>query len=119
MDDGDESEDDTKDWIKCINRGGLICVNNATFDVFVAIESELRERLYRDVVPPDFTDEMKKEIAASEEVQFFWLMVSTEWEEESGDVLLEMMVNQYVKIRGFSQASAWLEEYKQTHKKTT
>jgi len=48
-----------------------------------------------------------------------WSLVSSEWEETTSDVLLEMIVNQYVKIRGFSFASAWLEEYKQSNKKTT
>lgn len=119
LDDGDEIDDSSQDWIHCIDRGGLTRVNNATFDVFVAIEHELRSRLYHESVPPEFSDRMKKEITENEDVQFFWSMLSTEWEEESGDVLLEMIVNQYVKIRGFSYASAWLEEFKQINKKTT
>ena len=119
LDDGDEVDDSTQDWIKCINRGGLIIVNNATFDVFLSIESELRARLYHDAMPPALSEEVKKEIAGCEDVQFFWSMLSTEWEEESGNVLLDMIVSQYVKIRGFSFASAWLEEYKQVNKSTT
>lgn len=119
LDDGDENMDSSKDWIKAIDRGGLTHVNNATFDVFFAIEHEIRSRLFDRSVPPDLSDRVKKEIIGSEEVQFFWSMVSAEWEEESGDALLEMIVNQYVKIRGFSSASDWLEEYKQVTKKTT
>lgn len=119
LDDGDEVEDSSKDWLKSIDRGGLTRVNNATYDVFFAIEHEIRLRLRDKSVPPDLSESIKEDIFHSEDVQFFWSMLSAEWEEESGDVLLEMIVNQYVKIRGFSSASAWLEEYKQASKKTT
>ena len=79
-------------------------MNNVTFDLIVAIENELRTRIHQES-EPEFTDGLKKEIAESENVQFFWLMLNVEWEEESGAVLLEMIVNQ-MKIRGFSTASA-------------
>ena len=42
----------------------------------------------------------------------FWSVVSGEWEEEVGSVLLEMIVNEWVSIRGFSFASAWIEKFK-------
>ena len=46
-------------------------------------------------------------------------MLSAEWEEGSATALLEMVVNQWVKIRGFAYASAWLEKYKTAQKKIT
>ncbi len=65
------------------------------YDVFFDIEREIRKRLS---VPLEFPESV---IAGNEDVQFFWSMLSAEWEEESGDVV----VNQYIKIRGFSSAS--------------
>ena len=46
LDDGDEETDKSQDWVNLINRGGLILVNNATFEVFVAIEYELRKHIH-------------------------------------------------------------------------
>lgn len=41
---------------------------------------------------------------------------SGEDSQECPDALLEMVVAQWVKIRGFSYASAWVEQYKETQK---
>lgn len=46
-------------------------------------------------------------------------MLSAEWEKDSVSSLLQMIVTQWVKIRGFAYASAWLEKYKAPQKKTT
>lgn len=114
LDDGDENYDPSQDWIQAVDRGGLTKVNNATFDVFLAIENELNKRFGEDL-----TDEVKKEIAISEEVDFFWSVVCGDWEQESSQVLLQMIVNQYVKIRGFSNVSKCVEDFKAANKKTT
>ncbi len=116
LDDGDEVDDESQDWIHSVNRGGLTLVNNATFDVFLAIEDEVKRRLGRDM---ELTDEVMAEIAESEDVSFFWSVVCGEWEEESSAALLQMIVNQFVKIRGFSYASDCVERYKVANKKTT
>ena len=114
--DGDEEDQESEDWIKSVNRGGLTLVNNRTFDVFVAIEEEVRKVLGRDMV---LNDDVKAKIASSENVEFFWSLVCTDWDEESSGVLLRMVVNQYVKMRGHSYASAWVEKFKAANKKTT
>ena len=43
-------------------------------------------------------------------------MISADWEEE-GDVLLQMIIEHWVTVRGFSYTSAFLEKYKQANKK--
>ena len=53
----------------------------------------------------------------NDDVQFYWSMVASNWEDEVADVLLEMIIDEYVKIRGHSTASAWLEQYKRDSKK--
>ena len=118
LDEGDEDEDESQDWVKTINRGGLTLVNNVTFDVFLAIEQEVR-KILRCGTAVELTDEVMTNIAGSEDVSFFWSLVCGDWEEESSTALLQMIVNQYVKIRGFSYADALVEIFKTTNKKTT
>ncbi len=117
LDDGDEETNDTKAWVDLVNRGGLTRVNDLTFEVFLAMEQEVRCHLTRDKIPR-LGDEVKQAIVKNDDVQFFWAMVSAYWEAESAAVLLEMVVSQWVKIRGFSFASGWVEEFKATQKKT-
>ena len=69
--------------------------------------------------PPTLNDHVKRTLVENEDVQFLWSLISADWEEASASVLLEMVVNQWVKIRGFSYASAWVEQYKTAQKKTT
>ena len=118
LDDGDEVYDESQDWVTQVNRGGLTLVNTATFEVFLAVEKELREKLFMQEGVPEFSDNMRQDIGDSDDVQFHWSLVSSDWEEESAKVLLEMVICQYVKIRGFSYSSALLEELKKTNKKT-
>lgn len=54
-------------------------------EVFLAIENEIKNRLGKDL---ELTDEMKKEIADSEDVLFYWSLLSGDWAEESSKALL-------------------------------
>lgn len=117
LDDGDEENDESQDWVSLINRGGLTLVNNATFEVFVAIEYELRKHIHYGQSPN--LDRITTAILDNEDVLFLWSMLSSDWAEDSAGALLQMLVNQWIKIRGFSCASAWLEEFKVSQKKTT
>lgn len=116
LDDGDEEDDASQEWVKAVNRGGLTLVNNATFDVFLAIEEEVRKAISDSV---DLSEEVMTKIASSDDVIFFWSLVCGDWEERSSEALLQMVVNQYVKIRGFSHANALVEKFKKGNKKTT
>ena len=40
--DGAEPEKASEDWISLVNRGGLICINNITFELFLEMEYEVR-----------------------------------------------------------------------------
>ena len=41
------------------------------------------------------------------------------FEPQIEEKLLRLVVDMWVTIRGFSYSSAWIEKYKQEHKKTT
>ena len=62
---------------------------------------------------------VKQALVVNGDVQFLWSMVSADWEEASASALLQMVVNQWVKICGFSYAGAWVKQYKTAQKKTT
>lgn len=53
-----------------------------------------------------------KKIIGDEDVLFYWSMVSVNWEQEEADVLLKMLIEHWITIRGFSHASAFVERYK-------
>lgn len=100
LDQEEDVDDGSSDWINAINRGGLTKVNNDTYELFVAMEVELC-------------------MVQNNNVQFFWSIICSEWEEKVGHILLEMIISEWVTIRGFSYASAWIEKFKQATKVTT
>ena len=117
LDDGDEGAHESKEWVEMVDRGGLCRVNNLTYEVFLMMEKTLRNIVGSRAVPcipADCTERIKKD----EDVQFVWCMMCSEWEKQSADILLEMIVNEWTKIRGFSYASAWVEQYKSEQRKT-
>ena len=99
LDDGDEQNDETQDWVHSVDRGGLTLVNNVTFDVFIAIEGEIQNLLGKRM---ELTDEVKTSICESDNVIFCWSLVCGDWEDNCSAALLQMIVNQYTKIRGYS-----------------
>ena len=118
LDERNDDFDDSTDWISLIDRGGLKRVNNDTYQLFVALETQLRKQINSQHIPL-LGAESKQILLNNDNVQFFWSIVCTEWEEEIGNVLLEMIVNEWVTIRGFSYANNWIEKYKQDTQTTT
>ena len=69
------------------------------------------------------TDGVKGElhsiIVSDDDIGFYWCMLTIEVEEAEGKVLLEMIVNMYINLRGFSFSKALMEMYKQETKSCT
>ena len=123
LDEGDDVEDDDFDdidesqlWVTAINRGGLTLINGVTYDAFIAIEEETRRVLW---AGSKITDEVTRKIASGEDVQFYWSLICADWEEDSSEALLLMVISQYLKIRKFHYTSAKVEAFKMNNKKTT
>ena len=55
-------------------------------------------------------------IATDKDVLFYWSIISAEEKEEQ--ILLRMLIEMWVSVRGFSFAKSMLEMYKQAQKKT-
>ena len=66
---------------------------------------------------------MISNVIKSDDVQFYWLIATADFEEEDNnevtDVLLKKFVELYVTMRGFSHVRAWMEKYKQSTTKST
>ena len=62
--------DDSQNWINVIDRGGLIHINNDTYELFLAMENELRNHLMP-TNPPTLTKEVKESISQTANVHFF------------------------------------------------
>ena len=58
-------------------------------------------------------------IITDENIAFHWSILTIEVEIEEGAVLLGMMVNLFITIRGFSFSKLLMEMYKQETKKST
>ena len=68
------------DWLKAINRGGLLCLNNMTFELFLTMEREFCFRLSSN---PEFGgSDIKIHLKHSEDVLFLWAIIGAGWEEE-------------------------------------
>ena len=117
-----EESDESEDWVKNIDRGGLKHITNMTYMMFESMEIELRRHLrIADMAHGSgIKDKVKTEIVSNEDVRFYWCIVSADWDEEKSQCLLHMICDLWITIRGFSTVSGWLEKYKQTqtHKKT-
>ena len=119
--DKDSSYGNSEEWTVKVNRGGLCRIKEATFNVFLAIEEELKECLHTlNGIPKK--DEIIQRVTANDDVEFYWLIATADFEIDEREVhqeILSKIVELYVTVRGFSFASAWLEKYKQKTKKST
>ena len=88
VDDGDD-DNQSQDWIKTIDRGGLIHVNNMMYQLCVALELALRRHLC-DGTRLNFEDAPNK-LCQDENVQYYLSIVSANWEEEEREALIPML----------------------------
>lgn len=111
---------DSEDWTDAIDRGGLKHVSDTLFMFFYSMEKELRCHVRAKCASEieGIKEKVIKKIIENDDVTFYWSVVAANWEEEEAGVLLEMVIQHWVTIRGFSYASAFVEKYKQKNKKT-
>jgi len=121
-DKSDTSSGNCEEWTDLVDRGGLWHVRENTYSFFLSLEEEMRILLPSLLTEEKNKERIIKELVLSEDVQFYWLIVGADFDEDDQDVhreLLRRIVELFVTIRGFSYASAWLEKYKQESKKGT
>ena len=109
-------------WTHLIDRGGLWHIKETTYQLFSAIEDAIRNILKLLVHPSALSKLEVMQRVTSDDVLFYWLIVSADFEIDDHEVhtiLLEKIVELYVTVRGFSLASGWFEQYKQRIKQST
>ena len=117
----DEETTEAATWTKTISRGGLTFISKGAQQCFVAIEEAVRRYLVLDNVhtmDETFRERLNKLIFANDDVQFYWCLtgVANLIGNDRADELLEMCINKWVTIRGFSFADSTKELFKQETK---
>ena len=116
----------TKLWVEQVNRGGLFQVNDDTYLFFRAME--LASRCVLSVECVSFRpaikiqEEMKEFIMHDPSVTTHWNYLLSKVEaldSDESDELLGKIVDKWVKIRGHSFASGWVEQYQIARKQST
>ena len=116
--DGD-GDNDAQDWEDLVDRGGLSHAKDETYQLFYAMEMFVRRHLTiqtADKLTPGSRSEIEKAILEDEEVLFAWSIASVELDNTTGNILLKLIVELWLTIRGFSFAGAFIEQYKNTTK---
>jgi hypothetical protein len=112
-----QSHDESEDWIMKVDRGGLIHVDDSTYKMFLAMEMEVRKHLTVKNFRIGIKEKQLEEILKNEDVIFNWSNLVVNWGEESEE-LLKLIAGHWLTIRGYSQASAFMEMYKQEKNET-
>ena len=92
-----------------------------TYHFFHAVEMNVRRHFSKTSAPTlsaGSNAALVESIATDEDVLFYWSIISAEWEEKEEQILLRMLIEMWVTVRGFSFAKSMLEMYKQAQKKT-
>lgn len=116
-----DDKDESSNWTNLVDRGGLLHITDDAFHVFASAEEVVRKFYCREKAKElscGKNEEIVEQVIRDEQVMFYWSVVANDMDEKIGEVLLRMIVVEWVKIRGFSFAGAWLELYKQRSKKT-
>jgi len=111
-------------WTKTINRGGLTFISKDARQSFVAIEKAVRRYFVLENVhtmDATFRERLNKLIFVDDDVQFYWCLtgVANLIGTDRADELLEICINKWITIRGFSFADSIQELFKQETKKGT
>ena len=109
---------DSEEWTDLIDRGGLTHVDDMLFSMFIEMEVEIRRHLGSATENCGMKQIAIDNILENEDVKFYWSMVASGDWEETQHILLKMIVEHWVTIRGFSHAGAFMEKFKQKNQKT-
>ena len=117
----DEEEDAataSTDWVDVVDRGGLLHVKEGTYMLFIAMEEEIREHFQMDkatIMVEANREQVENAVMDNDDVLFQWCMLVTDISDtDAARAVLELLVNSWITICGFSFPSAWLELYKQS-----
>ena len=109
-----------EEWTRMLDRGGLWYIKDTTYSLFLAIEEETRQCLkLLSTQHAKCKKEIIEHVTCNEVVVFYWIIVTADFDiddEEVHQMLLEMIVELYITMRGFSYARGWMEKIQEIHK---
>ena len=111
----------TSQWIDSVNRGGLFCISDSTFEFFQSIEVKTRQLLPLQLAGSTILNKEKliKLIISDDRVQLKWRPIGVDIvDDEDANELLCRIVEMWITIRGFAITSKWMEDYKCAKAKT-
>ena len=107
-----------------MGRKGLWNVKKTIYALFLSAEEEIRDCLKTLVShpAPKSKCEILKKVTNSKDVHFYWLITMAKFEiddRETHTTFLQMIVELYLTMMGYSYASVWMEKFIQAIKKST
>ncbi len=109
------SQSVSEEWMALVDRGGLCHVSESTFHLFCAFEEVTRQLPNTAELKAQFLETL----CTTEDVQFYWCIIVGSFDSSNDDILLKMLANLFITVRGFHYATSWIEHYKQAKKKST
>ena len=111
------TETSSNEWIKSIDRGGLVHVTEESHQLFISIELITHHHIHINNVQSkdeEFWEHLFNMITVDDDVLFNWTMTGAKDEE-----VLNEVVKLWITIRGHSFAKSVMEKYKKQSKKIT
>ena len=110
---------ESSDWVCIKDRGGLNHLSYGMYMLMCSLEIEVKHHIKTNVKPDKFnTKDVFRKLMTNEDVEHYWDTLSINWSEEDRVLLLSMIIDHWITVRGFAYTSAWMEKYKNTeHKK--
>ena len=109
--------DESSDWVKMRDRGGLTHISNTMFMLLSSMEAVVKEHTSKQLQDFNAKSILTEKILSSDAVDFYWESLSVNWGEKSSTTLLSLIIDQWITIRGFAYTSNWMEVYKSSTKK--
>ena len=121
LEDDDEPYDESSDWVKLRDRGGLNHVSNNMFMLLYNMELEVKAYIASNTKQPadrfNLKDVLSKKLQSNVDIEYYWELVSENWGEKESSTLLSLIIDHWITVRGFAYASTWMEMYKNATKK--
>ena len=77
LDDGDDDQQESKEWVEAVDHGGLTRINNITFKLFWEMEKALRTIVSASPVS-HIPEECNEMIKNNDDVKFIWWLMSSD-----------------------------------------
>ena len=90
--------DESQDWLKLVDRGGLMHINSKMFQFMSAMELVVKAFLKKEDKPRDVKSEMLNLIEENENVKSCWRAISAEWDPKESEILFTMIIDLWVTI---------------------